>query len=511
MLCSVIYSSTSPPLSFRFHSNQSSAAAPVPVDTEIRNTQSCSSSTQFSISAYNSLLRAETHAGRPNQAVLLFHRMFADDALPPNRFTFPTVLKACAHLPAVAEGEQIHSLFLKSHFAPSDDVFVLTSLVYFYSRCGRLKDARLLFDQLPHTNVASWNAMLDGYVRSGDLDSAYKLFDEMPYKNVISWNTLISGCVRNGWAWEALKLFLDFQISGMKADESTMASFIAAVADLGLLYLGRMAHAHVTRSLFSSNGALGVAFIDMYAKCGSIKSAYNVFTTIESKNIRHWTSMIAGFASHGSAYSALQLFDKMMNSGTMPNDITFIAVLNACSHGGLVYEGLECFKLMKTYKVEPGVKHYGCLVDLLGRAGLVDGAMEIVRDMPVEPTSVIWCSLLAACRNYGYAEVADVVAGKLIELDSNKGSSFVLLSNLYGGLGRLEDFGGVRKAMADRAVTKVAGFSWIEIDGQVHEFVCGDMLHFRRGEIYGVLEEMRSYLGWQQGSDSLGNYSLSIQ
>lgn len=251
-----------------------------------------------------------------------------------------------------------------------------------------------------------------------------------------------------------------------------------------------------------------MALIDMYTKCGCIGAAYNVFMTIESKNVGHWTSMIAGFAAHGFADSSLQLFSEMMNSGTMPNDITFVALLNACSHGGLVNEGLECFKLMKSFRVEPTVKHYGCLVDLLGRAGLIDEAMEIASDMPVEPSSVIWSSLLAASRNCGSVEVAKFSAGKLIELDSRKGSSFVLLSNLYANLGRLEDFSVVRKAMEDRALVKVVGFSWIEVDGQVHEFLSGDKLHFKTREIYGVLDEMRSCLRWQAEFESFHYTSL---
>ncbi|KAH0463802.1 hypothetical protein IEQ34_006588 [Dendrobium chrysotoxum] len=493
----------------RSHCNSSySDVATVAFSTKVLITQSSSFPIQHSTFTYNSRIRAETEAGRPERALLLLHRMLAQDTLPLDCFTFPTVLKACTHLSAVAEGEQIHCLFLKSHFAACDDVFVLTSLVHFYARCGRLKDARLVFDQMPNKNVASWNAMLDGYVWSGDLESAYKLFNKMPDRNVVSWNTLICGFVRTGGAWEALKLFVEFQMLGMKADESTMVSVIAAVADLGLLALGRKAHAYATRCLFSFDRALGVALIDMYTKCGSIGAAHNVFMTIESKNVGHWTSMIAGFASHGFAVASLQVFEEMINSGTMPNDVTFIAVLNGCSHGGLVYEGLECFKLMKTFGVEPRVKHYGCLVDLLGRAGLIDEAMELVSDMPVEPSPVIWSSLLAACKNYGCAEVAKVAAGKLIELDASEGSPFVLLSNLYANLGRLEDFSIVRKAMEDRVMTKVAGLSSIEIDGHVHEFVSGDKMHFKTREIYGVLDELRSFLRWQAGSESFHYTSL---
>ncbi|KAK8937750.1 Pentatricopeptide repeat-containing protein [Platanthera guangdongensis] len=461
----------------------------------ISQSSSSSSSSQPSIFDYNSLIRAQIDTGRPKHALVLFHRMLAVDALSPDRFTFPTVLKACGHLSAIAEGQQIHSLFLKSHFVPSSDVFVLTSLLHFYACCGRLINARLVFDQMPDRSIASWNAMVDGYARSGDLESAHRLFFEMPDRDIVSWNTLIRGYVGDGRPWEALKIFLDMQLSTMRADDSTMASVIAAVAGLGLLSLGRSAHAYITRQMLPLGGPLGVAMIDMYAKCGSIGSAHTVFLAIKSKRVEHWTAMIAGFAAHGFADASLKVFHEMMNSGTSPNHITFIAVLNACSHGGLVYQGLEYFKLLKVFDIEPRIHHYGCLVDLLGRAGLVDEAAEIVRGMPVDPGSVIWSTLLAACKKHGRADMGKVAAGKTIGLDSSSGGSHVLLSNLYAELGRREESRSVRKEMEDRALRKIAGLSWIEIDGCIHEFVSGDGFHYRAEEIYGVLEDMmRSYL-----------------
>ncbi|PKA58189.1 Pentatricopeptide repeat-containing protein [Apostasia shenzhenica] len=478
----------------QFSSFQPSSSSPSPRS---------SSSIQLSVSDYNSLIKAHTDAGRSGFALLLFHRMLAIDALLPDRFTFPSVLKACALLPAAAEGEQIHSLVLKSFFAPADDIFVLTTLVHFYARCSRLSDARLVFDKMPHRNPASWNSMLDGYARSGAMESAHMLFDEMPERNIFSWNILIGGYVRDGLPLEALKLFYDLRFLGLSPDESTMAIVITAISDHGLLSLGRMAHAYVFRRMFSLHGALAVALIHMYAESGSIEAAQLTFFITESKNVRHWTALIAGFAVHGLANSALQLFDEMLHLGIRPNHITFVSVLTACSHAGLVHEGLKLFKLMSRFGIEPGVEHYGCLVDLLSRVGLLEEAMEVVRGIPIEPGPVIWSSLLAACRNFGHAEMAQFAARKLIELDSSNGSSYALLSNLCARLGRWEDFRTVRIAMEEREAGKVAGLSWIEICGHIHEFVSGDRKHSRTADIYKVLDEMSSFLRLGEAQDHL--------
>lgn len=333
--------------------------------------------------------------------------------------------------------------------------------------------------------------MMAGLLKCGDVSSAAECFDQMPERNIVSWNSLIGGYVKANMPHEAVVLFFELRVSGLRPDKSTMVSLVSAISDLGLLDLGRRAHGYIARNELSLDGALGVMLITMYTRCGSIDAAYQVFLTIPVKNVGHWSSMIAGFANHGLTGDSLRVFSEMLRSGIRPNHITFISVLNACRHAGLAEEGLKYFNLMKCFDMEPRIEHYGCLIDLLGRYGLVEEAMQIACNLPMDPGFVVWGTLLAACTNHRNVEIAEIVAKKLIELRPEHGSAYVLLSNLYAKVGRFEDFKRTRKMMEEGRVTKVAGFSWIEVDGRVHEFVAGDQFHAKAEEIYGVLEEMK--------------------
>ncbi|XP_010273684.1 PREDICTED: pentatricopeptide repeat-containing protein At5g48910-like [Nelumbo nucifera] len=447
---------------------------------------------------YNTLIRACTQVDQPEQAFLLFYEMLHD--LAPDKFTFPFVLKSCAQLASIEEGEQVHCFVLKTDFA--SDLFVQNSLIHMYARCRKIRSARGVFEGISGRNIVSWNSMIGGFLKSGDIESACKLFDEMPQRNLVSWNSMISGYARESLPYEALSLVAELQVSGLRPDESTLVSAISAISDLGILSLGKRVHGYIIRHELSLNGVLGASLIDMYSKCGSIHHALKVFVGIQNRNVGHWTSIIVGFAVHGFAEAALQLFSQMQVSGVKPNYITFIGVLNACSHRGLVEEGLKHFNLMRsTYNIEPRIQHYGCLVDLLSRSGFLEEAKALIENMPMEPGSVIWGTLLSACRNHGNVEIGEVAALKLIQLMPDYGSGYVLLSNLYASSGRWEDFSAMRRVMGDRGVGKVPGVSWIEVDGEIHEFVVGDKIHPRRKEIYKMLNkiesEMRGHISYE--------------
>ncbi|XP_073005637.1 pentatricopeptide repeat-containing protein At5g48910-like [Typha latifolia] len=439
---------------------------------------------------YNALIRSHIDSHLPNCALLLFHDMLFGYGCLPDKYTFPLVLKACAHMSVIDEGEQVHSLFLKYDHLSKDDAYVTTSLMHMYARCGRMDAAMKLFHRMPERNVVSWNILLDGFVKSGDVETACCLFVEMPERNIVSWNSVIGGHVRNDMPHEALKFFLEMMILGLMPDEATMVSVVSAISDLGLLCLGRRAHGYVIRRGFSLSGALGVLLIDLYSRCGSIGAAYQVFLSIPDKNVGHWTSMIVGFAAHGHAEASLGLFAEMIRLGVEPNYVTFIGVLNACSHGGLVNKGFQYFNLMRRWGIRPRIQHYGCLVDLVARAGLLDEAMELVRNLPMEPGFVIWSTLLAACRSHGSVEITGEVAQKLIEAEPDHGGYYVLLSNMYASMGRWEDFTRMRK-MVEHKATKSAGSSWIEVDGNVHAFVARDEFHPRTLEIHLMLDDMK--------------------
>ncbi|KAF8729564.1 hypothetical protein HU200_017506 [Digitaria exilis] len=370
-------------------------------------------------------------------------------------------LVACARLPAEAEAEaeQIHALLVKCGGAVSD-VHAWTSLVRAYARLGRVYNARKAFDGMPNRTVVSWNVLLDALVKSGNLDAAWEVFVEMPQRNVVSWNTIISGFARLGWAQEAVDLFVEMTVVyGLAPDEATMVGFISAVRDIGLLGLGRCAHGYVLRRELLLDGALGVALINMYTRCGSMGAAHSCFSSVSNKNVEHWTSVITGFAAHGPQDMALSLFGEMRQLGIEPNGVTFVAVLNACSHGGLVSEGFRYFSLMKSMGIKPTIQHYGCLVDLLGRAGFLVEALNLASNLPKDPGFVIWSSLLAACRSHGNVEMAELAASKLADAKPSHGSSYVLLSNTYARAKQWEDLKMTRRRMEEHGVSKKPGLA----------------------------------------------------
>lgn len=449
---------------------------------------------------YNSLIRALTLVNQPQQAFLLFYSMLHEntDTLLFNKFTFPSLLKSCAQLYGTGEGQQVHGFVLKTGFA--SDLYVRNSLIYMYAKCGEIESACKVFDEIPvkDKNVVTWNTMISALVNSGDIDSASKLFDEMPERNVVSWNCMIDGCTKQGLLWEAFELFVELQeVSGL--EDSTLMSIISLISDLGLLSLAKRVHGYIIRHGFSLEDGLGVALIDMYSKCGNVHNAMEVFKGINNKNVGHWTSIIVGFAAHGYAEASLRLFSEMQKSGAKPNAVTFIGVLNACRHGGLVEEGLKKIKLMRqAYKIEPTIQHYGCLVDLLGRSGFLREAKMVIESMGTEPGPVIWGTLLAACRNHGDIEIGEIALKKLSDLTPDYGGGYVLLSNLYARSGRWEDFGKTRGVVGKRGLEKGPGLSWIEVDGEIHEFVVGDNFHSRSDEIYRLLDGIECKLGWTE-------------
>ncbi|TKW41417.1 hypothetical protein SEVIR_1G314100v4 [Setaria viridis] len=420
----------------------------------------------------------------------------AGRALDANPALLPA-LAACARLPAAAaEAEQIHALLVKCGVPRAvSDVRACTSLVRAYARLGRVGDARKVFDGMPDRTVVTWNVLLDALVRVDDLDAAWKVFVEMPQRNVVSWNTIITGFARQGWAQEAVDLFVEMTVVyGMAADEATMVGFISAVRDIGLLGLGRSAHGYVIRRELSLDGALGVALINMYTRCGSMDAAHSCFSSVSNKNVEHWTSVITGFAAHGLPEMALSLFGEMRQLGIEPNGVTFVGVLNACSHGGLVDEGFKYFSLMRSMGIKPTIQHYGCLVDLLGRAGFLEEAFDLASNLPEDPGFVIWSSLLAACRSHGNVEMAELAASRLADAKPSHGSSYVLLSNTYARAKQWEDLKKTRRRMEEHRVTKKPGLSWIEVDGSVHSFATADKLHTESESIYQMLEDLKHNL-----------------
>ncbi|KAF8394398.1 hypothetical protein HHK36_020606 [Tetracentron sinense] len=434
---------------------------------------------------WNTMIRAFSEKKEPIKAISTYKQMLEKDLLP-NNYTFSFLLKACVDLSDVQLGQKFHAQIVRLGWESYD--FVQNGLIHLYASCNCIDLARKLFHISLNRDVISWTAVINGYAKSRQLLIARQLFDQMPEKNVVSWSAMITGYAQVGMFKEALELFNEMQLSGFRPNHAGIVGALSACAFLGALDQGRWIHAYVDRNGIELDRVLGTALIDMYAKCGCIETARNVFNEMSERDVFAFTSMISGLSNHGQSASAIEFFVKMQKEGIDPNEVTFICVLSACSRMGLVEEGLRFFKsMMEVYRIEPGVEHYGCLVDLLGRAGLLEEAKRVVNEMPVEPDSYVLGALLNACSVYGDVELGREMVESLVDRSLDHGGVHVLLSNMYASANRWEDVAKVRKGMEEKRVTKVPGCSLIEVDGVVCEFVAGDKCHLLTEELLLLL------------------------
>ncbi|XP_043700085.1 pentatricopeptide repeat-containing protein At4g21065 [Telopea speciosissima] len=413
------------------------------------------------IFTWNTMIRGYAESENPAPGIQLYRQMQIS-SIEPDTHTYPFLLKACAKLLTVREGEKIHCTVIRNGFEAL--VFVQNTLVHMYAACGFY-------------------------------ESAHKLFELMPERNLVTWNSVINGFALNGRPNEALTLFRDMGLEGVEPDGFTMVSLLTACAELGALALGRRAHVYMLKVGLNSNLHAGNALVDLYAKCGSIKEAHRVFFEMERKNVVSWTSLIVGLAVNGFGKEAIELFVQLEREGLVPTEITFVGVLYACSHCGMVDQGFEYFKRMReVYGIMPKIEHYGCIVDLLGRAGLVQEAHDFIQNMPLQPNAVVWRTLLGACTIHGYLALGEVAQAHLVRLEPKHCGDYVLLSNLYASEGRWSDVQRVRRKMLREGVRKTPGHSLFELGNCVHEFVMGDRSHPQSKEIYEKLEEITRLL-----------------
>lgn len=395
--------------------------------------------------------------------------MLIEGSVNPDKHTFPFVLKACAYLFDEFGGKQAHAHVLKLGFGK--DVYINNSLIHFYASCGLLDCARRVFDEMPERSVVSWNVMIDALVQLGEFDVALGLFRQMQ--------------------------------ETFEPDGYTLQSIISACASLGALSLGMWAYAYILRVCHNNLGSdilLNNSLVEMYCKCGMLDLAKQVFDRMVKRDVNSWNSMILGFAMHGKAELALEHFDEMTKVERLrPNSITFVGILSAFNHGGMVEMGRKYFdKMVKDYSIEPQLEHYGCLVDLLARSGLVAEALDLVSEMPMKPDVVIWRSLLDACckKNAGI-ELSEEVAKMILESEGHTTTSsgvYVLLSKVYASAARWDDVGLIRKLMTDKGIMKEPGCSSLEINGVNHEFFAGDTSHPHTKDIYRVLGSINERL-----------------
>lgn len=507
------------------------------------------------VALWNAMFRAYAKNEWHREVILLFCRMKILDVMP-NCFTFPVVIKSCGKINALVEGEEIHCELIKGGFRANPyvgttliemyagggfigaahkvflemserNVFAWTSMINAYILCrdmvsarrlfdlaterdvvlwntvisgyielGNMVSAQELFDEMPNRDVMSWNTMLNGYARNGNIKACERLFEEMHERNIFSWNALIGGYAHNGCFFELVGSFKRMLVEGdVPPNDATLVNVLSACARLGALELGEWVHVYAESIGYKGNVYVGNALIDMYAKCGIMENSLNVFSSMDVKDLITWNSIIYGLAMHGRGVEALNLFSQMKNTGEKPDGITFIGVLCACTHLGLVEDGLSYFQSMvDEYQIVPQIEHYGCVVDLLARAGLLDRAVNFVKEMPMEADAIIWAALLGACKIYKNIELAEVALEQLVVLEPKNPANYVMLSNVYGDLGRWKDVARLKVAMRDTGFEKVPGCSLIELNGTVVEFYSLDERHPEREEIYGALTGLTKLL-----------------
>ncbi|PIA50526.1 hypothetical protein AQUCO_01300933v1 [Aquilegia coerulea] len=446
------------------------------------------------IVTWNVMIDGYCQSGLYEDVLLLFEEM-QSSGVELDKMLLCTILSACSRSGNLSSGKAIHDYVSQKNIVM--DSHLLHSLIVMYSNCGSMDLAQYLYSKMTPKNRIASTAMIRGYSKLGKLEAARSIFNEMVEKDLVCWSVMISGYAESDWPMEAFKLFNDMQLSGLRPDQITMFSIISACAQLGALDKARWVHLFIDKNGFGDVLSINNALIDMYAKCGSLENASGVFNKIPhwKRNVISWTSMISGVAMHGDANTALGLFDQMKADGIEPNSVTFVNVLYSCSHAGFVEKGRQIFASMTNeYNIVPNKEHYGCMVDLLGRANLLREAFDLIESMPFTPNVVVWSSLLSACRVHGEVELGELAAKRLLELDPEHDGAHVLLSNIYAKAKRWKDVGAVRNDMKNKGIAKEKGCSRIEVNGEIHEFLMLDKMHKLADEIYDKLDEVVSKL-----------------
>ncbi|XP_026458369.1 pentatricopeptide repeat-containing protein At5g66520-like [Papaver somniferum] len=478
---------------------------------------------------WNSMIKGCLENHDPKKAISFYIDMMVFNSSS-NKFTYPPLFKACMVARAVDVGVQIHGHVFK--YGLGGDLYITSAGIQMYSACGRLTEARRmldkseekadvicwnamidgylkcgdlgsaigLFESMPDKNSGSWNAMISGYAKSGKIDVAQEFFNKMPERDDVSWSAMIDGYIKGGYFKEALRVFHEMQMEGVRPRKYVLSSVLAACANVGALDQGRWIHAYVKKNSMSIDAVLGTSLVDMYAKCGRLDMAWDVFEKMKRKEVFTWNAMIGGLAMHGRAEDAIELFLKMEKEKVKPDGITFVGVLNACAHAGFIDKGLHFFDAMENvYGIEPKVEHFCCVVDLLGRAGFLNEAEQLIKAMPIQPNSAVWGALLGGCRIHGNVELGEKVGKLLLEMEPNNSGRYSLLSNIYARAGRWDDVAEIRKLMKDRGIKTTPGSSLIDLDGLIHEFVMGDASHTQSKEIHLMLDEIMEKLKTEAG------------
>ncbi|OAY75655.1 Pentatricopeptide repeat-containing protein [Ananas comosus] len=416
--------------------------------------------------SWSSIISAYTRHSRPTEALRLYRQMQNQSndgsrrSNVDNKFTASSALAAATAVPCLNYGKEIHCHIVRAGF---------------------------------DSDIVVWGALSDMYAKCGSIDSARRVFDESPEKDVVSWTAMIERYFDVGRREEGLWLLYEMLRVGVRPNEFTFAGVLNAFAEMALEGKGKEVHGQLMRIGYDSSSFAGSALVHMYSKCGSIEKARKVFDGMPKPDLVSWTSIICGYSQNGHPEEALRYFDLLLRSGTKPDHVTFVGVLSASAHSGLVNRGREIFHSIKEeYGVEYTSDHYSCMIDLLSRSGRFKEAEELIDKMPMKPNKFLWASLLGGCRIHKNIRLAKRAAEALFQIEPENAATYVTLANIYGSAGLWDEVEKIRKKMDNIGVVKTPGSSWIEIKRKVHVFLVGDKSHPRAKEIYELLKKMNT-------------------
>ncbi|XP_010932000.1 pentatricopeptide repeat-containing protein At2g13600 [Elaeis guineensis] len=408
--------------------------------------------------AWTSMIVGHARHRRFHESLSFFRSMLATGTAP-NGHSFSGALTACSGLGTLSYGRQIHAQVLK----------------------------KSIFELIVQ------NGLLDMYCRCRCLPAAQRLFDSMRVKDIVSRNAMMSGCLYCERAEEALKLLAVMISCGARPDDFSYAICVDACATLASMQQGIQIHACIVKGGFDSDLVVGNALVDMYAKCGCISSSKLIFETMHTRDPVLWTTMISAFGKYGCVEDAISMFERMEELNIKRDEVTYLAVLSSCSHGGLVSEGWHYFRFLLEEKGESFVKpeHYGCMANLLCRTGYLEEALEFIESMPLKPSIAIWSAFLNSCRMYGNTELGQLAASRLIELDPENDSNWVVLSSIHAAESEWNETWKIRECMKGENIKKEPGCSWVEVNDGVYVFLTADRLHPEVAEILQTLDVLR--------------------
>uniref|UniRef100_A0A9I9CW78 Pentatricopeptide repeat-containing protein At3g53360, mitochondrial n=1 Tax=Cucumis melo TaxID=3656 RepID=A0A9I9CW78_CUCME len=438
--------------------------------------------------SWTSMISGYSRYGQEDNAITLYIQMLRSGYIP-DHFTFGSIVKSCSGLDDFMLARQLHAHVLKFEFG--GHLIAQNALISMYTKFSQMADAINVFSRIIIKDLISWGSMIAGFSQLGYELEALCHFREMLSQSVYQPNEFVFACLQQNQAGEVLRLTKLMFASRIMPDHVTLTNVLVSSGQIASYEVGSQIHCFIMKSGLNLDTSVSNALINMYTKCGSLECARKMFDSIGNPDIISWSSLIVGYAQAGCGKEAFELFRTMRGLGVKPNEITFLGILTACSHIGMVEEGLKLYRTMQEdCRISPTKEHCSCIVDLLARAGCLDVAEEFIKQMPFVPDVVVWKTLLAACKVHGNLEVGKRAAENVLKIDPSNSAAVVMLCNIHASSGHWKDLAQLRISMRRMDVGKVPGQSWIEIKDKVHVFLAEDNLHPERGKIYTMLEEL---------------------